>query len=559
GICAPDLTCADGKGCATGADCTSHVCGKGGTCAAAACDDGALNGGETDLDCGGDCAKCGPGRHCKVGGDCKSASCSGETCESTCSDGERGGAESDIDCGGGAISGCLPCGDQKACKVAEDCESEVCLASVCVKSYQWAKRYGVMSSTDLAVDSAGNSILIGTAQGAVDFGGGALAPLGDDDVVLAKIDASGNHVWSKRLGDGAKQRAGGVAVTPAGIVIATGTFVGNLAPYGFSPNGFDAFVFALDPAGGFLWSTQMGDAAGSQGGTKVAVNAAGKVGLVGSFSGSIVLGGNTLSSVTPTTFVGELDSLGKPLWGNSISVIPYNIAIDAAGNLVLCGYVNGPVDLGGGLLTDVGDNETAFVVKYDAAGKYLWAKTYAATDTSTAAALALDSSGNVVVVGQFTGDADFGGGKLTSTGGVGGQSDVFIVKLDPSGGHVWSKQFGDKASQGANGVTIDPAGNIGITGDLFGSIDFGGGPLVDSGAAGSDVFVAKLDSLGKHLWSKRFGDVQPQSGVDVDVSDGKSVNVLGAFQGTIDLGGGPLTSVASPAAYDVFLGKLLTP
>ena len=163
GICGPDLTCADGKGCVTGADCKSHVCSAGGICAVAACGDGAQNGTETDVDCGDACPKCGPGKQCKSGGDCKSASCASGQCQSTCTDGEKGGVESDVDCGGGMVSGCAPCGEQKACKAATDCESGACSVDICVKSYQWAKRYGVMSSTDLAVDGSGNSIVIGTA------------------------------------------------------------------------------------------------------------------------------------------------------------------------------------------------------------------------------------------------------------------------------------------------------------------------------------------------------------------------------------------------------------
>lgn len=291
----------------------------------------------------------------------------------------------------------------------------------------------------------------------------------------------------------------------------------------------------------------------------VAVNATGRVGLVGSFSGSITLGGNTLTSASPTTFVGELDAAGKPLWGNSISVIPSGIAMDAGGNVVLCGYVNGAVDLGGGVLTNVGENETAFVAKYDPTGKYMWAKAFGIGDTSLAAAVAIDGSGNVIVAGGFTGNADFGGGTITSAGGVGGQSDIFVLKLDASGGFLWNKQFGDQLDQAAAGVAVDPGGNVVVTGGFFGSVDFGGGKLFNGGAAGSDVFAVKLDPSGKHLWSKRFGDVQSQNGTATGVSDGKSANLLGGFQGTIDFGGGPLTSTAGPTTYDVFLAKLLTP
>jgi cellulase/cellobiase CelA1 len=47
-----------------------------------ACDDGAKNGNETDVDCGGSCADCRPGQHCTTNGDCLSGVCASGTCSS---------------------------------------------------------------------------------------------------------------------------------------------------------------------------------------------------------------------------------------------------------------------------------------------------------------------------------------------------------------------------------------------------------------------------------------------------------------------------------------------
>jgi hypothetical protein len=70
------VPCNDGKACAVHADCWSDNC-VGGVCAIA-CDDGAKNGSETDLDCGGSCSDCGIGQNCNVNGDCGSNRCTGE-------------------------------------------------------------------------------------------------------------------------------------------------------------------------------------------------------------------------------------------------------------------------------------------------------------------------------------------------------------------------------------------------------------------------------------------------------------------------------------------------
>ena len=76
------LSCADGKNCLVQADCRSGVCNSSHQCAAPRCNDGVLNGSETDRDCGGPvCAPCGNGLHCLANSDCISGNCSGNRCQ----------------------------------------------------------------------------------------------------------------------------------------------------------------------------------------------------------------------------------------------------------------------------------------------------------------------------------------------------------------------------------------------------------------------------------------------------------------------------------------------
>ncbi len=71
----------------------------------------------------------------------------------------------------------------------------------------WAKSYGdaadQVGAIHLAVDTTGNVALAGTLQGSIDLGLGLLTSVGGDDVFLAKLDAAGNPLWNRRIGDGA--------------------------------------------------------------------------------------------------------------------------------------------------------------------------------------------------------------------------------------------------------------------------------------------------------------------------------------------------------------------
>ncbi|MBK8936447.1 MAG: hypothetical protein IPM79_02035 [Polyangiaceae bacterium] len=61
------------------------------------------------------------------------------------------------------------------------------------------------------------------------------------------------------------------------------------------------------------------------------------------------------------------------------------------------------------------------------------------------------------------------------------------------------------------------------------------------------------------MWSKRFGDLRAQYGRSVAIDNAGNTLLSGYFAGTIDLGGGPLTSVnPNPftTTFDIFLAKL---
>lgn len=91
------------------------------------CADGAKNYDETDIDCGGTCARCTQNKKCKTSSDCASNYCSSGICRSpSCSDDIKNGDEHGIDCGGS----CYPC----VCFTNWDCNSdgsETCISNVC--------------------------------------------------------------------------------------------------------------------------------------------------------------------------------------------------------------------------------------------------------------------------------------------------------------------------------------------------------------------------------------------------------------------------------------------
>ena len=110
--------------------------------------------------------------------------------------------------------------------------------------------------------------------------------------------------------------------------------------------------------------------------------------------------------------------------------------------------------------------------------------------------------------------------------------------------HIWSQGFGDSGNDLDAGIAVDGAGNVLVTGRFEATVDFGGGPLTDAGSR--DIFVAKYDGAGAHIWSERFGSTSFDAGIgtavvyQLEVEDPRGGMVLSALVSA------PNTSYQSP-------------
>jgi hypothetical protein len=133
--------CALGQKCVRPADCVSGAC-LADKCGTPSCTDGIRDGDESDTDCGGSCgAKCKTGHFCFHASDCVSKVCNKGiladdagvtrgTCQAPrCDDGVLNGTETDVDCGGPDCD--QPCAKGKKCGGNSDCQTSNCQNGVC--------------------------------------------------------------------------------------------------------------------------------------------------------------------------------------------------------------------------------------------------------------------------------------------------------------------------------------------------------------------------------------------------------------------------------------------
>jgi len=423
----------------------------------------------------------------------------------------------------------------------------------------WSRRLG---GTDydlgyaVAVDAAGDAIVAGSFRGTADFGGGPLSSAGSDDVFLAKYAPGGAHLWSRSFGGSGSDVAKAIAVDAGGNVAITGRFSATV-DFGGGPltsaGGDDIFVALYDPAGNPLWSRRFGGPAGDQG-QGVAFDRSGNVLLTGYFNGSADFGGGALNAYFGAgdidSFLVKLSPQGAHLWSKNFLNDGQDkgtaVACDSQGNVVLGGQFTNVLNLGGADLDSPNGYYDAFIGKFDPNGQHLWSRSFGGTSNDAVQGLAIDPGDDVLATGFFAGSADLGGGSLAAAG----SSDVFVVKYSPAGAHLWSRRFGGTGSDMGNAVAADKNGNVIVTGSFLNTVDFGNGALTAAGTGlTSDAFVVKLSPSAASLWSKRFGDAQNDAGAGVAVDAGGVIAATGYFNGTVDLGYGPTTSLGGSDGF----------
>lgn len=172
-----------------------------------------------------------------------------------------------------------------------------------------------------------------------------------------------------------------------------------------------------------------------------------------------------------------------------------------------------------------------FIIKFTSAGEFVWVKQMGGTDDDKGRSIQVDPSGNIYTVGEFQGTVDFDPGPgVTNMVSTASSEDIFIQKLNSDGQFVWAKRIGSFYTDAANAIDLDNQGSLYVTGKYKGNMDFDPGPKPFPSSANLDVFVLKMDTAGQTLWANRMGGVSDDQGTGISVDPEGNVLVTGEFQ-----------------------------
>ncbi len=264
-------------------------------------------------------------------------------------------------------------------------------------------------------------------------------------------------------------------------------------------------------------------------------------------------------------FISKLDGSGNFIWAKQIGGSDFDvgksITTDLQGNIFITGRYAKTVDFdpGPGIFNlTSGSNSSAFILKLDPSGNFIWAKKIQST-LSDGSSIKVDAAGNNYSTGFFTGTANFDLGvsnfSLTSTGGY----DGYILKLDSSGNFIWAKKLGGSSTDYGMGLATDGQTNVYVTGEFQGTVDFDPGtasfPLTSTGL--NDAFVIKLDTSGNFKWARKMGSDSIDFALTIALDPSGNVLTTGYFtkSGDFDPGSNTFT-MSALRKKDVFISKL---
>ncbi len=411
--------------------------------------------------------------------------------------------------------------------------------------------------------------VIADHSGNVYFTGNTTDPSGisdSNDVFIAKFNSSGSRLWTIYYGKNYDNIGTGISLDSSGNIYITG-WTGDsngIATSGsyqtsYGGGGGDAFLAKFSNSGSLLWGTYYGGD-GQDEGNGISIDGLGDIyitGFTNSASGIATSGAYQTSHSGATglsneAFLAKFSSSGSLLWGTYYAGIESwgsSVAADAFGNVCITGWTNSDVDVAsaGAYQTIYGGAyNDAFLARFNSSGNLLWSTYYGGGNSDGGWNVSIDNLGYIYMSGNTTSDSGIAtnGSYQASMGGV---EDAFLAKFSSSGNLIWATYFGGSGTDEAFGLSIDPSGNVFISGFTSSTNNIATSDAYrTSNGGGDDAFLAKFNSYGNLTWATYYG------GTGYDYAYGVSADV----SGNIFIAGvtSSRNGIATPGAYQTSYG-----
>lgn len=326
-------------------------------------------------------------------------------------------------------------------------------------SLVWRMRYDRSGFKDdaaaMAIDTAGNIFVTGRSSNGT-----------DDDFVTMKLNgATGAHMWVPvRIysGGNGDDRATAIALDSGGNPVVVGRYDNG--------SNDDYRILKYSSAGTLQWSHGWAGCCGNDRAVAVAIDqTTNDVYVTGESDGSLTADVDYDIATIKYNASGSLQWGGARIWSGAAlnDDVPSDIAVDAFGNIIICGKTDADPD-------PSHSNYDWVTLKYDASGiaQYSKIKNGSRNDDDEAASLVVDAPGNAIVAGYINN---------TST-----QKDASRMMYDAIGNPAQEKHYNGEGdfNESSHAMVQDAAGNTYIGGYSYTETD------------NKNIFAAKIDASG---------------------------------------------------------------
>lgn len=391
---------------------------------------------------------------------------------------------------------------------------------VCSQTLAWLSHYGNGNPATayfniglrVAMDNTGGLYCAGSVGGPVlDMDGHTVTVMGERDILLAKLDSSGQTEWAVSAGgncldawddvgwvgfDGAAQH-----VVVAGAYSGAASF-GTLSSGGVCDSS-NLFLASYDTTGVCLWVNHVRTVGGMYMDALVDPSSqvhwfvnpwGGHAVFVDSLSQSINGGGAILARYGSD---GDFQGAQRVMAHGQIADAEW-----VGDDWLLAGLFSPGDSLWNTPLTCASSGNDGFLARTDTSGSLQWLATVS-SDNNTAyfSEVKRLASGKIIALGGFSGNAHFEDVTITGSSSC---NSGFIAAYEPTGQFLWAVPIWSQQSfVYTSDLHIGPDGSIYVQGSTYESFTIDT-TFIDIDAS-IEMFVAKLDTLGNYMGVLRIG------------------------------------------------------
>jgi hypothetical protein len=374
--------------------------------------------------------------------------------------------------------------------------------------------------------------------------------------------------WSTYFGGAEMEYYAGVATDVAGNVFISGITYSDsgISTTGafrvtYNPLTGNSFIAKFSPTGSIIWATYYGGRVIGEPVNCLATDAYGNVFLTGTSSdnsGIATTGAHqTIVTGKYNTFLAKFNPGGWLIWGTyfggNFEDESHAVTTDLNGNIFITGNTKSTEGLAtsGAYQTKLFNlgNGNAFIAKFDNNGILLWSTYFGGRGHDEGNGIVADLYGNILITGATSSSEGIAtrGAYQAVYKGDGFSRDAFVAKFNANGLLLWATYYGGENDDEGNGIALDIAGSIYITGETQSTSGIATPGSFHPQITGSDIdaFLAKFSNDGRLDWGTYFGGDGFEEGFNIAADCSGKIFICGSTSSS--------SGIATPDAIQGYL------